>query len=451
MTDPKAIYSVQTAYEALASAYAKFPKNHFELSLMSDDFVPLYLSRRDFTALNVYYWLDKNISLLSDDLWFSYYETIKDINAVMVRQEELRKNLNSEEVLQLDYLMGEAKTLKAYCYLELLQFYATRFNDKKSDEGIILKNNVFMEVLPRATKQESSSEIISLLQSARSLFVSGAKAPMFHKADPIFTNYNTTSVLLAKLALYREDYAEALKYVEEYLNKSPFTIDDIPLDVNKWGKASSGSGVFATALSGEFYQKMYSEKKEWDQDCYMLDKSVTFESSDLRAKVYAHAFESSDITSSGSKESILLLGKYNTVNHNKDEVSYAYQIRKSETIFIKAECLARLGKNTEAIKVINDYLQLVHASSIDSSLSGEKLVNAILDQKHKEFVGENVRFFDLKRCKIKIEKYDINGHHLGKYIEPDNFRWTFPIPRDEYKVNNKIKQNPGWPTIGTED
>ena len=65
----------------------------------------------------------------------SYYETIRDVNAVLVRLPSLRSTLTTQERRQLDYLEAEAKTLKALCYLELLQLFATPYSDTAHPVG----------------------------------------------------------------------------------------------------------------------------------------------------------------------------------------------------------------------------------------------------------------------------------------------------------------------------
>jgi len=54
LTDPNAITSVQTAYEALSSAYTSYPKEAYHLSLLSDDFVPTFTASQDPSSYRLY-------------------------------------------------------------------------------------------------------------------------------------------------------------------------------------------------------------------------------------------------------------------------------------------------------------------------------------------------------------------------------------------------------------
>ena len=94
---------------------------------------------------------------------------------------------------------------------------------------------------------------------------------------------------------------------------------------------------------------------------------------------------------------------------------------------------------------MNRYLAQRGAPLLDEGVSGEALLRAILDEKHKEFVGEGVRYFDLKRCRKEV----LNGWDkaVGRNIANDDYRWTFPIPKEEYLYNNYMEQNEGWTKI----
>ena len=177
LTDPKAISSVQTAYEALASAYSSYPKVELELSLLSDELVPTHRAGQSPQMVQLYAYTDYALQSLASDLWSGYYETIKDANAVLVRLPDLRSRLSSAEQLQLDYLAGEAKTLKALSYLQLLQLFATPYDDAEHTGGIILKDRVEREELPRSTKTETVQAIERLLKEALTAFDTTTRPP----------------------------------------------------------------------------------------------------------------------------------------------------------------------------------------------------------------------------------------------------------------------------------
>jgi hypothetical protein len=97
------------------------------------------------------------------------------------------------------------------------------------------------------------------------------------------------------------------------------------------------------------------------------------------------------------------------------------------------------------------FLAAYGAELLDQGLKDEQLIEAILYEKQKEFAGEGVRLFDIKRQGKQIVKKGNFGSGTSLVIKDDDYRWLFPIPQSEYKYNDKITgNNPQWPFIKTE-
>ena len=100
---------------------------------------------------------------------------------------------------------------------------------------------------------------------------------------------------------------------------------------------------------------------------------------------------------------------------------------------------------------LEDAAGIYGAGALDDTLEGEALIEEILSQKQKEFVGEGVRLFDLKRYGKPLLRHTLYGAAVSATIQPSDYRWLFPIPQSEYKYNDSITQNnPQWPFIKTE-
>jgi hypothetical protein len=125
-------------------------------------------------------------------------------------------------------------------------------------------------------------------------------------------------------------------------------------------------------------------------------------------------------------------------------------MRYSGVCFSAAEAYARGEKPQLALQMVNRLLGAYGAELLDESLEGDALIEAILKEKHKEFVGEGVRYFDLKRIGKPLKRYRNLGSGVSSTIAEDDYRWLFPIPESEYKYNDLMDQNPEWPFIKTE-
>ena len=118
--------------------------------------------------------------------------------------------------------------------------------------------------------------------------------------------------------------------------------------------------------------------------------------------------------------------------------------RTAETQLIKAEALCRLGKTTEAKEALNKFKQGRYLD-IEGSYTESDLLNEILKERKLEFYHEqDVWWLDMKRTGTRMERV-INGTLY--VLEPDDYRYCFPIPQSEMEVNKNMIQNPGWDEI----
>lgn len=442
LTDPKAISSVQTAYEALASAYSSYPKVELELSLLSDELVPTHRAGQSPQMAQLYAYTDYALQSLASDLWSGYYETIKDANAVLVRLPDLRSRLSSAEQLQLDYLAGEAKTLKALSYLQLLQLFATPYDDAEHTGGIILKDRVEREELPRSTKAETVQAIERLLKEALTAFDTTTRPP--YGSAPGFVNAATARALLARLYLYAGDWAKA-EEVTRTLVPATLSASMVPTTPLAWSQGASTIALFASSVPVTYYNSIYAQSKSATNATYQLPQRSYLASTDLRHRSYA--LDSTLQVDATTTRSLQIIGKYAAFLFAGGLPSYNCVVRTTEPIFLRAEALARSGDETAARDLLNSYLRLVGADEVASTVTGSALIDAIIAEKAREFAGEGLRFFDLKRLGLPIEHYTPNEERVSLTLPAGSYKRTLPLPASERSNKNLGAQNPGWPEL----
>lgn len=133
-----AITTVTAARELLASAYDAIPKPEFSLSVLSDDFQPTFLINLNADLNNLYKWHPKPMEDLSNSLWEKYYSAIAIANTVLERIHYVSPISDSDKQ-ELQCIVSEAKTLKAYCYFNLLRLLP-HLSGRSRKDGIILKS-----------------------------------------------------------------------------------------------------------------------------------------------------------------------------------------------------------------------------------------------------------------------------------------------------------------------
>lgn len=164
-TDPDAIATPENGRELIASGYSSLPATGFDLAVLSDDFIPTYWASRNPSLSNQYNWQPSALHDLSIYAWPQYYSVISTANALLERLPGITAATDADRREVAD-LTAEAYTLKAYCYFQLLRLFAADPADGLDNEGIVIKNSLTMDNLPRATVGATIDEIRRLLEEA---------------------------------------------------------------------------------------------------------------------------------------------------------------------------------------------------------------------------------------------------------------------------------------------
>lgn len=128
-------------------------------------------------------------------------------------------------------------------------------------------------------------------------------------------------------------------------------------------------------------------------------------------------------------------------------------LRYSDVLLMAAEALSEAngGPTPEAFEYINMVRRRAYGFDINtpnvvSDLSGltkEEFRKAIIDERSWEFAGEGLRWYDLKRWKILVEKVRATTQDAAPSIEEKHY--FHPIPLNEIEINpNLLPQNNGW-------
>ena len=431
------ITNTKDARSLLSSAYRSYPHFEYQLSLLSDDFCPTTLSRDDTDQKNLYQWQDLNISENTENVWNSYYTTIAGCNALLDRMGEVVTE-GAEDEAEKACIEAEAKTLKAMCYFDLLRLFAPAYSAGTDKDGIILKDNfVYGEDVARTSIGDCVEHIRTLLFEAKDVDNQPTSNGWLSQTAVIY--------LLAELELYAQNYGQAAQYAEQVLDKADDSMFAESAFAQLWSAGACNARIFSFYTDETFYTNIQSFDMAAG-DMYMLNPVVnTYAETDVRKAYHVYEFpEENDGTNVSC-----YVGKYNKMNREGTTIQYINTMRYAGAYFIAAEAYSRQSGQEDKAAVLNDYLEKVGAAPVDMGLRGEALTQAILTEKQKEFVGEGVRYFDLKRTRKATDTLQrLNNDNTGVSgtIKGDDYRWTFPIPKSEYLYNDAVSQNDGWPT-----
>ena len=424
-SDPDAISTPEAARELLASAYAAIPNMEFDLALMTDDFTPTYWASSNPTLLNQYNWQPQAVQDLSSTTWSGYYGVIATLNALIERIPGIPAGTETSRI------HSEAMALKAYCYFQLLRLYGPDFATDPDAEAIVLKDALAMANLRRSSARETAAEIKRLLTAALSGIGTAETGTDWIGPD-------ATRLLLAQAQLYSGEYAEAADNALAVLTSRGYGAFDQQAYRYLWDGSACEERIFAynsPVNTQSFYIGIVYDATGGDYFAVNPALAASYADDDCRRDASIYHAVSPTI---GEQD---YLGKYNALRKEQHEIGLINKLRLSDALFTYAEASCLKGTaagEADASAAVNEYLERRGAPKLADGLTGDGLLKAILEEKRREFVGEGTRYFDLKRYGSILD---------GARVAADDYRWRWPIPRDEYLYNSNITQNPEWPMI----
>ncbi len=381
-------------------------------------------------------------------VWYTYYKIIRAANTVIEANEKLPYE-------QAKYSLGQARAMRAYAYLYLINFFAPPYLDGADKPGVIIhdKNDGIAKGL--STIQEVYNFIEQDLTDALK------DLDGFKRSFKFQMNQNVVRGLLTYTYLFEGKYQEAEETSNAVISSNEFTLMskdevinsgfnnvDIPgwmwaidLDLDNtaalptfWGMMDMWTygyqSVIGFKINKELWEAIpatdirkqqfvyngpdYTDKKrkKYPKQAFLRPTNKFFDK-------YAH-----NVTRMGDR------------TWTNDEV----YMRVAEMYLAKAEAQARQGKDAEAKTTL---LELVsqrdtEAATIINPLSGRDLLDQIYFQWRIEMWGEGKGFWAMKRFQATNKR----GSNSFKYGTQD-FVYNAPelileIPEDELNTNPHI-------------
>lgn len=123
-------------------------------------------------------------------------------------------------------------------------------------------------------------------------------------------------------------------------------------------------------------------------------------------------------------------------------------LRKAEVLLNKAEALANLNQDAQALAALDELRQNRYAPFVSGGETGQALKDAIQLERRLELAFEGHRFFDLKRQNLPIQRGPFGDFADGTgslpfepFLPAGDCRFNMPIPQLELNVNPNMTQN----------
>lgn len=399
---------------------------------------------------------------LSD--WSRFYRVIAMANLIAENVKSMPPSLFTSEKVRQNYI-AQALFIRAYCYFFMTRVwgdpvYVSRtYND--ADYGHI-------EPLPRMPENQVLDSCINDLHTADDLLdYAGGD---LNKS--IIANKGSVETLMAHIFAWKHEYDSTHYYCDQVIKYGGYTLEPMASYKNIWKGRSSNESIFEIEMQynnndpnfkgggdnaeanfntfGGFLKGNIVDQLR--SSCWIIPsdgiavQSLFDINKDLRVPSVLSLQQAT-----GGDPAGYMLTKYTDFNfQSPDTRQYPYLnnnlviFRLSDVYLLNAEALASLGdvagaknnlKQTEDRAGINDY----------ESISGQNdLLNEIIKERGREFIGEGSWYYDLIRTESKLGWLQQIGYPANR-VTPQNKGYYWPIDMSTlFPYDNLLVQNPYW-------
>lgn len=353
------------------------------------------------------------------DLWTVSYNQVYNVNSII---EGLERSTQLNESFKLG-LRGEALFVRALIHLQLSNVYGnipyitgTSYSDNSK--------------VGRETQSVVYDKVKSdLLQAAFDL------PSTLPKGSRVKVSQMAAYALLARLAYYRNEWDDAVRYSNIVLFTSGYEMEE---SIDRTFVKDSSSAIWQlmpydntyNTNEGNFYILLTAPPATAALSPALVN---SFEIGDLRREKWIGEIQDSD------NKTYYFPFKYKQATVSDATLEYSVILRVEELYLIRAEAYVRQGQITLGLADLNRLRQRVNLPPIDIN-NEDQLLTYVSDERRKElFTESGHRFNDLKHFGVLDQTMSA--------VKPNwksNFRW-WPVPESELLLNPNLRpQNEGY-------
>lgn len=352
----------------------------------------------------------------SSTAYYDHYEWIKGCNAVL---DNINNAIGSQQ--EKDRVRGEALALRAFYYFRLVNLYGEPYNANPAALSVPLKlsSGVTSEYMARATVAQVYETIVNDLKEASRLM-----DPLPIARRDFHINQPAIHILLSRVYLHMEKWAECVAEANKVFEQGGMLSNLTGITTSYW----------LSYLTPEV-EWVFGGSPQADQSTYIPAAAfrASFDTTDIRWK-YGFLVQTQSF--------VPLLAKY-TIGGS----DLVQTIRTAEAVLNRAEANVQLEKLPEALKDLNDLRRNRIVGYKDTSITSKPdLLQAVREERRKEFCYEGFRWFDLRRYGMPAISHRYQ-HELGEPIQHYTLTqkdpmYVLPFPTSLLLRNPALKQNP---------
>ena len=407
----------------------------------------------------------------SESVYAALYNVISNCNFFLENIDKVKNNtVDDKKLSDLDYFTGEAYAIRALAYSELLKLYCKAYNPDtaKNELGVVLRRYYSEpEVAKRASLYDSYQFVLDDLKRAEELLDEEQNI-----YGQIYTTKAMAEALHARVALYMQDWEDAVEYSTRLIESKNFALSSVNNTVSSqnhfqylWTNDDGYEILWRVYLTPESYGGMlgslflgFNNDRTYYYPDYVPAQWVLnlYDSSDLRANAYFATAQTGYAHQLVWPLLIKYRGNESFINsYYLYEVSMPKPFRLAEQYLIRAEAYCRQQQYSKASADLTE----LRAARFQSG-KGTMTVNAtnwlenIANERVRELYMEGHRLHDMKRWGKEYNEGkgfertpQTNSLEEGSRlkISADNYMFVWPIPRHEVEApGSQVQQNEGY-------
>lgn len=385
------------------------------------------------------------------------YKVISSTNIIL---QNIDKFANADNEGQVNRIKGQALALRALAHFDMFKYFAENY-DRNSTTTLALNYGkefkVDVSIKPsRLNNKLFYDELLADLNAAQN-FLGDVDNANYYITGLVKPRLSLAAVhlLKARVYLYAQMYPEAIASATAGIALAPALVSS----------QTAFSGMYNQTAAGEIIWNVQFDANQGgptllvyfatQQSSYFRPAleiaTVSGTTGLIRSNDIRHAAYFANIRPISALPQALALIKYRGKSALSNANANFIAMKTAELYLIRAEAYAKGSPAQEGLAMadLNAVRTARIAGYVNETLAGADLVDAIANERRREFVGEGHRFFDLKRTTRTLQRGSTCNEPSVSPITtcslaPTAREWSFPITQTLSNANNNLQQNPSW-------
>ena len=363
----------------------------------------------------------------SVDIWTHCYSVIYKANTILDNIDKVAGDQS-----QKDAVKGQALIIRARMYFELVRYYQHTYIIAKSKPGVpLVLNSTIQTSIARSTVSDVYTSITNDLTSAETLLTSWVRPSL------AYYDVDVARFLLANVYLTMNDWVNAQNYANKISSKYPLmTIDEYQAGFTKINEEwvlgyTQTLQDFTTDNLAAIFDYGQDNTQYPDYEMYPASGFVSLMQGDPRGLFMPHPTKANSYATTKFYE-------HNSAAPYGDFID----MRAAEMYLVEAEAACRQGNTSTALSLLNTIQNARPGAAVTNTSDQATLLQSILLERRKEFYGEGLDYYDIKRLQLPIVRTMAYGNTIELSLPANTNILTIMIPQQEMENNPLIVQNP---------